>query len=139
MTFYSIAGHDARTGKPYVYVETIGGGNGARYNKDGLDAVQVHMTNSSNLPIEALEMEYPLMVEEYALEEDSGGPGKYRGGLGIRRGIRIMPDSLDHLPGSRLHGAEPHEAPGALWAAWEAPPPTWTCAMRARRSTRKTR
>ena len=61
----------------------------------GLDAVQVHMTNSSNLPIEALEMEYPLMVEEYALEEDSGGPGKYRGGLGIRRGIRIMPDSLD--------------------------------------------
>ena len=95
VTFYSIAGHDARTGKPYVYVETIGGGNGARYNKDGLDAVQVHMTNSSNLPIEALEMEYPLMVEEYALEEDSGGPGKYRGGLGIRRGIRIMPDSLD--------------------------------------------
>ncbi|MCI8549074.1 MAG: hydantoinase B/oxoprolinase family protein [Lachnospiraceae bacterium] len=93
VTFYSIAGQDARSGKPYVYVETIGGGNGARYNKDGLDAVQVHMTNSSNLPIESLEMEYPLMVEEYALEEDSGGPGKYRGGLGIRRGIRVLADS----------------------------------------------
>lgn len=93
VTFFSIAGQDARTGKPYVYVETIGGGNGARYNKDGLDAVQVHMTNSSNLPIESLEMEYPLLVEEYALEEDSGGPGKYRGGMGIRRGIKILEDS----------------------------------------------
>ncbi len=100
VTFYSIAGQDARSGKPYVYVETIGGGNGARFNKDGLDAVQVHMTNSSNLPIEALEMEYPLMVEEYALEEDSGGPGRYRGGLGIRRGIRILPDSLDTTLGA---------------------------------------
>ena len=93
VTFFSIAGQDARSGKPYVYVETIGGGNGARFNKDGLDAVQVHMTNSSNLPIESLEMEYPLMVEEYALEEDSGGPGKYRGGLAIRRGIKILEDS----------------------------------------------
>ena len=54
VTFFSIAGLDTRSGKPYVYVETIGGGNGARYNKDGLDAVQVHMTNSSNLPIESL-------------------------------------------------------------------------------------
>ncbi|MCD2492837.1 hydantoinase B/oxoprolinase family protein [Lacrimispora sp. NSJ-141] len=93
VTFFSIAGQDARSGKPYVYVETIGGGNGARYNKDGLDAVQVHMTNSSNLPIESLEMEYPLLVKEYALEEDSGGPGMYRGGMGIRRGICILDDS----------------------------------------------
>ena len=97
VTFFSIAGQDARSGKPYVYVETIGGGNGARYNKDGLDAVQVHMTNSSNLPIESLEMEYPLLVKEYALEEDSGGPGKYRGGLGIRRTICILDESHDTM------------------------------------------
>ncbi len=100
VTFFSIAGQDSRSGKPYVYVETIGGGNGARYNKDGLDAVQVHMTNSSNLPIESLEMEYPLLVKEYALEEDSAGPGKYRGGMGIRRSICILPESKDTVLGA---------------------------------------
>ncbi len=95
MSFFSFAGTDARFGRPYIYVETIGGGSGARYNKDGLDAVHVHMTNTSNLPVEALEMEYPLMVEKYALHENSGGAGKYRGGMGIVRTIRILADSQD--------------------------------------------
>lgn len=95
VSFFSFSGTDTRTGSPYVYVETIGGGSGARYNKDGLDAVQVHMTNSSNLPIEALEMEYPLLVEKYALAENSGGPGLYRGGMGIVRSIQILKQSKD--------------------------------------------
>ena len=72
----------------YVYLETLGGGSGARFDRDGMDAVHVHLTNTSNLPAEALENEYPLMVDEYALVEDSGGAGKYRGGLGIARQIR---------------------------------------------------
>ena len=75
-------------GRFYVYLETLGGGAGARSYKDGSDGVQVHMTNTSNLPIEALETEYPLMIERYELVEDSGGAGKYRGGLGIRRDYR---------------------------------------------------
>ncbi len=95
MSYFTFAGTDCRSGNPYVYVETIGGGSGARFNKDGLDAVQVHMTNTSNLPVEALEMEYPLMVERYALSENSCGPGKYRGGLGIVRTIRITEESAD--------------------------------------------
>lgn len=95
MSFFSFSGKDSRTGNPYIYVETIGGGSGARYNKDGLDAVHVHMTNTSNLPVEALEMEYPLMVEKYALHENSCGPGKYRGGLGIVRSIRVLDESKD--------------------------------------------
>jgi N-methylhydantoinase B len=56
----------------YVYLETLGGGSGARADADGMDAVHVHMTNTSNLPAEALENEYPLLVDEYALVEDSG-------------------------------------------------------------------
>jgi N-methylhydantoinase B len=95
MSYFFFSGTDKRTNNPYVYVETIGGGAGARYNKDGLDAVQVHMTNTSNLPVEALEMEYPLMVEKYALSENSGGAGKYRGGMGIVRTIRILDESED--------------------------------------------
>ena len=60
----------------YVYLETIAGGSGASKYKDGLSGVQVHMTNTSNLPIEALEMEFPLVtVLKYALLTDSGGSG----------------------------------------------------------------
>ena len=97
MSYFFFSGTDKRSGNPYVYVETIGGGSGARFNKDGLDAVHVHMTNTSNLPVEALEMEYPLMVEEYALSENSCGAGEYRGGLGIVRTIRVTEDSADSV------------------------------------------
>ena len=84
------SGTDPTTGQYYVYLETIGGGSGARATKDGLDGVQVHITNTSNLPVECLEMEYPLFVEEYALVPGSGGAGRFRGGLGIRRTVRVM-------------------------------------------------
>tara|TARA_B100000809_G_scaffold83420_1_gene81777 strand:- start:1942 stop:3618 length:1677 start_codon:yes stop_codon:yes gene_type:complete len=79
------SGVDPRTNKPYVYLETLGGGMGARPNKDGKDGVQVHITNTSNLPVESIEQEYPLRVEEYSLIQDSGGAGRFRGGMGLRR------------------------------------------------------
>ena len=84
------AGTDPDTGVPYVYLETLGGGMGARPDRDGKDAVQVHMTNTSNLPVEAIEMEFPLLVEEYGLVPDSGGAGRRRGGLGLRRVVRPL-------------------------------------------------
>jgi N-methylhydantoinase B len=87
-TSLGLLGVNAETGQPYVYFETIGGGFGGRYAKDGKDAVQVHITNTSNSPIEAFEMEYPVRIEEYGLVEDSGGAGRHRGGLGIRRVVR---------------------------------------------------
>ncbi|MCR5182569.1 MAG: hydantoinase B/oxoprolinase family protein [Clostridia bacterium] len=92
-SFLIFDGDDKRFNRHYVYVETVGGGSGARYNKDGLDTVHVHMTNTSNLPCEALEMEYPLLVEKYAMSENSCGPGKYRGGTGIVRAIRVIDES----------------------------------------------
>ncbi len=73
----------------FVYPEVIAGGAGARPDRDGMDAVQVHVTNSSNLPIEALELEYPLLVRTYELIPDSGGAGTHRGGLGVRRDIEV--------------------------------------------------
>ncbi len=82
------SGIDPRTNSHYVYLETLGGGFGGRATKDGTDGVQVHITNTSNLPVESIEMEYPLIVESYGLIEDSGGPGRYRGGMGLRRAIR---------------------------------------------------
>jgi N-methylhydantoinase B len=81
------SGVDPRTSAHYVYLETLGGGFGGRATKDGTDGVQVHITNTSNLPVESIEMEYPLLVESYGLIEDSGGPGRFRGGMGLRRAI----------------------------------------------------
>jgi N-methylhydantoinase B len=78
----------------FVYLETIGGGMGARSDADGMEAIHVHLTNTSNLPAEALENEYSLLVDEYALVPDSGGAGKYRGGLGIARQISATRDGV---------------------------------------------
>lgn len=74
----------------FVYLETLGGGAGARFDRDGMDGIHVHMTNTSNLPVEALENEYPLRVDEYGLIPDSGGAGRTRGGLGIAKQIRAL-------------------------------------------------
>lgn len=82
------AGIDPRSGRHYLYLETLGGGIGGRPAKDGKDGVQAHITNTSNLPVEAIEMEYPLLVEEYSLVTDSGGAGEFRGGMGLRRVVR---------------------------------------------------
>jgi N-methylhydantoinase B len=84
-----------RTGDgSFVYLETIGGGMGARCDADGMEAIHVHLTNTSNLPVEELENEYALLVDEYALVPDSGGAGRHRGGLGIARQIRATRDGV---------------------------------------------
>jgi N-methylhydantoinase B len=89
----------------WVYLETIGGGSGARPRKDGLDGVHVHMTNTSNLPVEALETEYPLTLLRYELVDNSGGPGRWRGGMGLRRVYRAEAPCRVRVDGSRFLSA----------------------------------
>ena len=87
------SGTDPRNnGKPFVYFEVVAGGGGARATKDGKDGIMVHVTNTSNMPVEAIETEFPLLVESYGLVEDSAGPGTFNGGLGIRRVVRPLTD-----------------------------------------------
>lgn len=69
----------------FAYYETIGGGMGGRPGKEGLSGVHTHMTNTLNTPVEALEHDYPIRIERYAIRENSGGKGKYRGGNGLIR------------------------------------------------------
>ncbi len=92
----------------YHYGETIGGGSGARHDDDGMDAIHVHVTNSLNLPVEALENEFPFLCDEYSLVVDSGGAGRQRGGLGIARQIRALHDGtiVSVRSDSYIHGAE---------------------------------
>jgi N-methylhydantoinase B len=72
-------------GEPWTFYETIGGGSGARPDRDGVDGIHVNMTNTMNTPIETLEAYSPLEFKAYRLRRDSGGAGKYRGGCGIER------------------------------------------------------
>ena len=98
----TFAGRQPGDNALWVYLETIGGGSGARFNKDGLDGVHVHMTNTSNLPVEALEIEYPLTLMRYELVAGSGGGGQYRGGMAIRRVYRADHDCHVRVDGARI-------------------------------------
>ena len=99
----SFIGEQPSDGSVWVYLETIGGGSGARPNKDGLHGVHVHMTNTSNLPVEALEVEYPLSVLRYELVDGSGGEGRFRGGMGLRRVYRAEAPCRVAIDGSRFN------------------------------------
>jgi N-methylhydantoinase B len=83
-------GSDYRTGRGYVSYEVTKGGVGARPVKDGINAIGGPLANQMNTPIEILEMSFPLLVETYALIPDSGGAGRWRGGLAARRTWRIL-------------------------------------------------
>jgi N-methylhydantoinase B len=83
-------GDDYRTGRGYVSYEVTKGGVGARPTKDGINAIGGPLANQMNTPIEMLEMSFPLRVEEYSLVPDSGGAGRWRGGLAARRTWRIL-------------------------------------------------
>lgn len=89
-------------GSQWVYLESIGGGLGARADKPGMHGVQSHMTNTSNLPTESLEREYPLTLLEYSLVTGSGGKGRFAGGMGIRRVYRAERECRVEVDGSRI-------------------------------------
>jgi N-methylhydantoinase B len=86
-------GIDPRRGEYYCFYEALAGGFGARATKDGPDAVQTHGQNTENAPIEEIEANYPVQIARYELIPDSEGPGRRRGGLGLRRDYRF-PDHV---------------------------------------------
>ncbi|ORU93000.1 MAG: 5-oxoprolinase [Cycloclasticus sp. symbiont of Poecilosclerida sp. N] len=85
------------------YYETIGGGMGAGEQYHGLSAVQTHMTNTLNTPIESLEMHYPLRVNRYQIRQNSGGLGKHRGGNGLVREMVFLQSAQLTLLTERRH------------------------------------
>ncbi len=92
MNLLNIGGRDPRSGVLYNYIETYAGGQGAMHDLDGMDAIQNHMTNTRNAPVEAIEAAYPLVVEKYGLLPDSEGAGEHRGGVGLTRVLRTQGD-----------------------------------------------
>jgi N-methylhydantoinase B len=86
----TVGGIDPRTGEAFAYYETVGGGMGAGPKGDGLSGVHVHMSNSLNTPVEALEHAYPFRITRYAIRRGSGGAGLHRGGDGLRRDLQLL-------------------------------------------------
>ena len=92
-----------------VYYETIGGGQGACPDADGPSGVHVAMSNTLNTPIEALELEFPMRMVQYALRRDSGGAGEHHGGDGVIREL----EALEPLNYSLITERRRHRPPGA--------------------------
>jgi len=111
----SVGGIDPKTGSQWSFYETIAGGFGGRYGIDGVDAIHTHMTNTMNTPIEAVEGIYPLRFLKYELRMDSGGPGKWRGGVGVERSWMMLASSATlsilaertKIPPWGLYGGKP--------------------------------
>ncbi|WP_432826525.1 hydantoinase B/oxoprolinase family protein [Dactylosporangium sp. CA-092794] len=117
-----IGGRDPRHDRPYAYIETYGGGQGAHAGQDGFDAIQTNMSNTANAPVEAIELAYPLLIERYGLVEDSGGAGRHRGGLGIHREVRV----LGHRAQVTIAGDRGRIGPWGLDGGRPGMPSSWT-------------
>src|ERR1051326_4903936 len=88
-TGVSFGGYDAER-RPFVFLEFLFGSWGGRPTKDGVDACSSSVVNFSNNPVEVIESEYPLVIERYGYLPDTGGPGKFRGGLALERQYRFL-------------------------------------------------
>lgn len=97
----NIGGVDDRTGERFVFYDLIMGGYGARSDKDGAEALSP-VLNAANIPVEIHESHNPVLVRQLALVPDSGGPGRFRGGCGIRKEIGLTTgDAVVSLLGDR--------------------------------------
>jgi N-methylhydantoinase B len=104
----SSSGRHPQTGRWYSQYEILNGGTGARPDGDGVSAMDELVVNVMNTPIEAVESEFPVRVECYELATDSGGPGTFRGGLGVHRQWRVIgEESIVNLRTDRFKFSSP--------------------------------
>ena len=96
----------------FTYYETLGGGQGACADADGPSGVHVAMSNTLNTPVEALELEFPLRVTEYAIRRGSGGGGSHRGGDGVVRELEAQAAMTYSILSERRRHAPPGAAGG---------------------------
>nr|BAL57583.1 N-methylhydantoinase B (ATP-hydrolyzing) [uncultured Chloroflexota bacterium] len=94
VTTCAFAGYHPHSHRRFVYIDIQGGGAGARPTKDGRDGQDSHLARFKNTPVEAVELEFPVRIERYEFIPDSGGAGKFRGALAIRRDVRVLADEV---------------------------------------------
>jgi N-methylhydantoinase B/oxoprolinase/acetone carboxylase alpha subunit len=81
----AFGGRDPETDRPFVASELAAGGMGARPDKDGIDVIETDVSNCMNIPVESVEMNFPLRIARARLWTGSGGAGRFRGGLGLEK------------------------------------------------------
>lgn len=106
-------GRDA-AGKRFIYTDIQGGGSGARPYRDGRDGQDSHLPRFMNTPIEVTERRFPVRIERYEFITDSGGAGQYRGGLALRRDIRMLADQVSFARYADRHKFAPQGLFGGL-------------------------
>jgi N-methylhydantoinase B len=99
--------------REFTYYETLGGGQGACEDAPGPSGVHVAMSNTLNTPVEALELEFPLLVTRYAIRRGSGGAGRQSGGDGVIRELEARAEMEFSLLTERRRHAPPGAAGGA--------------------------
>ena len=102
-----IGGRSNKTGKGYVQYEIFGGGSGGRSGKDGVSGTNVNQSNAKIAPIEIIESEFATRVKRFELIADSGGPGKFRGGLGFVREYEVLDNDARFSLRSTKHDIAP--------------------------------
>jgi N-methylhydantoinase B len=107
-----LGGRDARSNRSYVHYEIFSGGTGARSGKDGVSATAFHLSNCKTAPVEIIESEFPTRVECFEMITDSGGAGRWRGGLGFVRDYRILTDEVRFSMRTDKHSIEPWGSEG---------------------------
>jgi len=106
-----LGGRNTHTGRNYVQYEIVAGGAGARASKDGASGITVNQSNARIAPVEIIESEFPTRLLRFDLIPDSGGPGRYRGGLGLRREYLNLADARFSIR-SMKHVIPPHGCTG---------------------------
>ena len=104
----SMSGIDPRNGEEFIHVDSSSGGWGACEGIDGENClIAIVDGDSKNIPAEIVEQRYPMRLLEFSLYQDSGGPGKYRGGLGHIRDFQALADKLLVLTSVERHDYKP--------------------------------
>ena len=109
-----IGGRSNKTGKSYVQYEIFGGGSGGRSGKDGVSGTNVNQSNAKIAPIEIIESEFSTRLRRFELIPDSGGPGKFRGGLGFVREYELLDHDARFSLRSTKHTVAPKGIDGGL-------------------------
>ncbi|MFN8146995.1 MAG: hydantoinase B/oxoprolinase family protein [Candidatus Nanopelagicales bacterium] len=92
---WTLRAYDPRWGKDTILADILGGGTGARRDRDGENALDTYTSNCAVLPTEIAELEYPWRVERTELVDGSGGAGRHRGGLAMRRDMTLLAPVAD--------------------------------------------
>ena len=108
ITTCAFGGRSGKGDAPFIFTDIQGGGNGARPHADGADGQDSHLPRFMNTPVESAEQQFPVRIERYEFISDTGGAGRHRGSLALRRDIRMLTGPVSFARYADRHKIAPH-------------------------------